>query len=108
MCVISADLRRLGTIMTTPADESPSKKPTEGEKPWRVSPPTRARTVLGTTLAIFFTITGIGAAFQATCIATTIGAESLGAGMFVGVIAAVIAAGALLKLFWGKPPSPPV
>lgn len=81
--------------------------PEQERAPKQSASPTSARTMLGTTLAVFFTITGIGAAFQATCIATTAGTSNFVAGMAVGIVAALIATGVLLNLFWGKPPSPP-
>jgi hypothetical protein len=89
-----------------PEDERPSAGPSPSEADAVETEPTPppklpvARTVLGTTLAIFFTITGTGAAFQATCFATTVGASSLPAGVAVGLIAALITAGVMIRILW--------
>lgn len=91
-------------------DEPPLAGPTPSEPgPVEHEPaPPRipaARTMLGTTLAIFFTITATGAAFQTTCLATTVGTSSLPAGVAVGLIAALIAGCGMVRILW-KPRSP--
>ena len=80
-----------------PAPSDPSPVENDSAPPPRI--PT-ARTMLGTTLAIFFTITAAGAAFQATCFATTVGANSLPAGVAVGLIAALVTAGVMVRILW--------
>ena len=93
---------------STPAQENegPSADPARSE-PTPVedepAPPPRipvARTMLGTTLAIFFTIAATGAAFQATCFVTTVGSNSLPAGVAVGLIAALVTAGVMVRILW--------
>lgn len=92
--------------MSTDNDELP-KPVARGETPWPARPATRARSALGAALAIFFTITGIGAAFQATCVVTTIATENLFAGVFLGFLATLAACVGLMRLFWSEPPDLP-
>jgi hypothetical protein len=96
-------------MISRPDKENRLERNVEAVKPPPASRRTPARTFLGTTLAVFFTITGTGTAFLATCAATVISTDTRNrdVGIALGSIAAMLAAAGLLKLFWNEPPSAP-